>query len=122
MKPTERWTVITVSESEPSDRTTKTVTIAYGDQDKDSKLVESTIATVRQIPGMAVWEDDETRTNVVENGKTDEIHIDGVEDDGSITGRVAIDYATDPPRVIVHGDPIDEEPTDVIPLEPADEE
>jgi predicted RNA-binding protein with TRAM domain len=96
-----------------SDRPTKTVTLAHEDPD----TIENGIASLRQIPGMAVWEADETRTSVVENGDTDEIHVEGVEDDGDVTARVAIDYMTGPPRVLVHGDPMDEEPTDVISLE-----
>lgn len=109
-------------DGDESNRATKTITIAHGDQNQDHEVIDGSIAALRQIPGMAVWEDDETRTNVVANDETDEIHVEGVEDYGSVAARVAIDYATDPPRVIVHGDPADEAPTDVIPLESANEE
>jgi hypothetical protein len=104
--------------TDESHRPTKIVTIAHEDRD----TIEDGIASLRQIPGVAVWEADETRTTVVENGETDEIHVNGVEDYGSVAARVAIDYLTDPPRVIVHGDPVDEEPTDVVSLESVDGE
>ena len=100
--------------TDESQRPTKTVTIAHDDPAK----IEDALELLRDIPGMAAWEAAETRTTVTENGTTDELLIEGVEDDGD-TGRVAIDYLTDPPRVIVHGDPVDEEPTDVIELEHA---
>jgi 3-phenylpropionate/cinnamic acid dioxygenase small subunit len=104
--------------TDESQRLTKTVTIAHDDRD----TIEDGIDSLRQIPGMAVWEADETRTTVIENGETDEVHVEGVEDDSSVAARVAIDYLTDPPRVIVHGDPVDEEPTDVVSLESVDGE
>lgn len=77
---------------------------------------------MRQIPGMAVWETDETRTTVVGNGDTDEIHVVGVEDDDTTVARVAIDYGQTPPKVIVHGNPVAEEPTDIVSLGSAEEE
>jgi hypothetical protein len=101
-----------------SHRPTKTVTLAH----EDISLVKNGLSSLRRIPGMAVWEVDETRTTMVENGVTDEIHVDGVESYGAVAARVAIDYDHDPPRVIVHGDPENEEPTDVVSLESTDEE
>jgi hypothetical protein len=109
-----------MTDAAESNRATKTITIAHENRVEDNEIIESSIAALRQIPGMAVWEADETRTTVTDNGETDEIHVEGVEDDGGVAARVAIDYATDPPRVIVHGDPADEEPTDVVSLEHAD--
>ena len=104
--------------TDESQRPTKTVTIAHEDLD----TIEDGIESLRQIPGMAVWESEtaEPRTTVIENGETDEIHVAGIGDDDTGPQRVAIDYASDPPRVIVHGDPGDEEPTDVVPLEQSD--
>lgn len=111
-----------MTDTDESNRATKTITIAHGDQDQDHEIINDSIAALQQIPGMAVWEGDETRTNVVENGETDEIHVEGVEDCGSVAARVAINYATDPPRVVVRGDPINEEPTDIVSLKSTDEE
>jgi hypothetical protein len=111
-----------MTDAAESDRATKTITIAHGNRDEDNEIIESSITALRQIPGMAVWETDETRTTVVGNGDTDEIHVEGAEDYGSVAARVAIDYGHDPPRVIVHGDPEDEEPTDIVSLKSASEE
>jgi hypothetical protein len=103
--------------TDESQRPTKTVTIAHEDLD----TIEDGIESLRQIPGMGIWESEpaSTRTTVIENGETDEIHVEGIGDNDTGPQRLAIDYGTDPPRVIVHGDPEDEEPTDVVSLEHA---
>jgi hypothetical protein len=72
--------------TDESHRLTKTITIAHDDPAK----IEDALGLFRDIPGMAAWEAAETRTTITENGTTDELLIEGAEDDGDAGHRLSL--------------------------------